>query len=39
LSKNSGKKEALIKALETSEILQIDGANDVKKFIEENPSV
>lgn len=39
LSKNSGKKEALIKALETSEILQIDGQNDVKKFIEENPSV
>lgn len=39
LSKHSEKKEALIKALENSEILLINGQNDVKKFIEENPSV
>lgn len=39
LAKDIWKKEALIKALETSEVLQIDAGKDMKKFIEENPSV
>lgn len=39
LAKNIWQKEALIKALETSEVLQIDAGKDMKKFIEENPSV
>lgn len=32
-------KEALIIALENSEILAIDSKNNIKKFIEENPSI
>lgn len=39
LSKDMWKKEALIKALEKSEVFQIDAGKDMKKFIEENPSV
>lgn len=39
LDKSSWKKEALIKALENTEVLAIDGKNDLKKFIEENPSI
>ncbi len=39
LDSHSWPKEALIKAVEKSEILCIDGKNDIKKFIEENPSV
>ncbi len=39
LNKDKSPKEALVKALETSEILKIDAWEDIKKFIEENPSV
>lgn len=39
LDKSSQKKEALIKALEKTEILSIDAKKDLKKFIEENPSI
>lgn len=39
LDKSSQKKEALIKALEKTEILSIDAKKDLKKFIEKNPSI
>lgn len=39
LNKTWEKKQALIKAIEKSEILAIDAKNDLKKFIEENPSL
>ncbi len=39
LDKNNLKKENLIKALENTEVLAIDGKNDLKKFIEESPSL
>lgn len=39
LNNTSLPKEALIRAMETSEVLAIDGKHNVKKFIEENPSI
>lgn len=39
LEKKSNKKEALIKAIEDSEVLAINAKKDLKKFIEENPSI
>lgn len=39
MDKGSTKKEALIKALEKTEVLAIDAKKDLKKFIEENPSI
>jgi len=39
LDKKTSKKEVLIKALENSEVLSIDGKKDFKKFIEEFPNI
>lgn len=39
LEKGNQPKEALIKALDKSEILVIDAKDDLKKFIEENPTI
>lgn len=39
LDKWSNKKEALIKAIEKTEVIAIDAKKDLKKFIEENPTI
>lgn len=39
LAKNITPKEASIKVLENSEILKIDAKNELKRFIEENPTI
>lgn len=39
IDKTNNKKEALIKAIKNSEILAIDAKIDLKKFIEENPTI
>lgn len=39
LDRDDSRKEALIKALENSEVLAINAKTDLKKFIEENPTI